>query len=338
MRTLLVLIAVSTIAAAEGPSKVDSAKEFLKQWRATGDASLLDRAEEPLKGFADFEADKIRVEILLAKEEFTRAVELASALNRKMPDDPHLYASLTDAYLALGDYARAEKEAQFLVDLRRASPAAFLRGAQLREVFGDTAGAMEWYTQAYRLISANDAVERGRVLAMAARMNTRIGRFDLAEKYLKQALSTAPKLPAALAALAELRLAEGKKDEAADTARLLPVSPRALGLVARATGSWDAFAEAARASEDKAVNANRDLALYYADVAGNPAEALRIASKEYARRKDISTADAYAWALFKAGQANEARKVADEIVKLGTKDSGVADHVAAIRAAGAKGN
>lgn len=336
MRILTALAITACLAAAETGSKSEQARDLIKRSRETADASWLARAEDTIRGVDDFESNKVRVQILLGREEWSKAAELASKLNKKMPDDPLLYAMMADAYIALGDYTRAEKEIQFLIDLRRTSPSAMVRGAQLREVFGDTEGAMEWFTQAYRLTSASDTEERARVLTLAARMNTSIGKFDLAGKYLEQALKLQADYPFAVAQLASLRLAEGKKDDAAAAARRLPRTAQSLALLARATGDWEEFRKEARAAEDLPSNANRELALSLA--ASDPAEALRVASKEYARRKDISTADAYAWTLHAAGRTADAVPVIEAIVKLGTKDAGVAAHAKAIRDAASKTN
>ena len=42
--------------------------------------------------------------------------------------------------------------------------------------------------------------------------------------------------------------------------------------------------------------------MYYADYAKEPAKALDVAQREYARRHDVFTLDCYAWALHVNGQ------------------------------------
>jgi hypothetical protein len=54
-------------------------------------------------------------------------------------------------------------------------------------------------------------------------------------------------------------------------------------------------------------NSNRELIFYYVDYASRRKEALRIAQAEIARRSDIYTLDAYAWALAANGRHREAR-------------------------------
>jgi len=77
-------------------------------------------------------------------------------------------------------------------------------------------------------------------------------------------------------------------------------------------------------------NANRELILYYADYAHKPAEALRIARAEIARRQDIPTLDAYAWALYANGEYQQARAKLDKALKIGIRDAKLFDHAAAI--------
>ena len=54
--------------------------------------------------------------------------------------------------------------------------------------------------------------------------------------------------------------------------------------------------------------------------ASDPAGTVALARAAYARRPSIKAADTLAWALFKAGQTAEARRYADEALRLGTHD------------------
>ena len=90
------------------------------------------------------------------------------------------------------------------------------------------------------------------------------------------------------------------------------------------------FERQAREIADKPDNANRELIFYYADYAHKPADALRVARAEIARRQDIATLDAYAWALFANGQYAEARAELDKALKVGIRDATLFGHAAAI--------
>jgi tetratricopeptide (TPR) repeat protein len=136
--------------------------------------------------------------------------------------------------------------------------------------------------------------------------------------------------------LARVRLAQGRRAEAVrllrDLVKTAP-QPRHLYLLAEATGETadaEAFEKAALACSSSPDNANRELALYYAERAAQPARALEIARRESRRRHDPYTLDALAVALFAAGATREARSAMDRVVAAGTKDPLILQHAARI--------
>src|SRR5262249_52423218 len=66
---------------------------------------------------------------------------------------------------------------------------------------------------------------------------------------------------------------------------------------------------------------NRQLVYFYADHGIKPAEALELAQREIAVRKDIYGYDALAWALYKNDRAEEAVAPMKEALRLGTRDA-----------------
>jgi Tfp pilus assembly protein PilF len=72
------------------------------------------------------------------------------------------------------------------------------------------------------------------------------------------------------------------------------------------------------------------LIFFYADHANSPAKALQIAEQEIARRHDVQTLDAYAWALYKSGRYAEAKKQMDLLLKVGTREASVFRHAGEI--------
>ena len=50
---------------------------------------------------------------------------------------------------ALGNYTEAERDCQWILDLRRGSALGFEKAAGLRELFGDNEGAIEFYGEAF---------------------------------------------------------------------------------------------------------------------------------------------------------------------------------------------
>ena len=67
-------------------------------------------------------------------------------------------------------------------------------------------------------------------------------------------------------------------------------------------------------------NANIELIYYYADHANRPAEALALARSEAARRTDVRTLEALAWALHKNGQSREGSLEMARALAVGVKD------------------
>jgi hypothetical protein len=72
------------------------------------------------------------------------------------------------------------------------------------------------------------------------------------------------------------------------------------------------------------------LIYYYADVAKQPAKALEVASREIARRHDVFTLDAYAWALYQNAKYAEARKQSQATLKVGIRDARMFRHAGEI--------
>jgi hypothetical protein len=81
---------------------------------------------------------------------------------------------------------------------------------------------------------------------------------------------------------------------------------------------------------ERADNSNRELTLYYADYANQPAKALEVATREFARRHDVFTLDSYAWALHVNGQDQEARKQIEAALAVGIRDAKLLRHAGEI--------
>ena len=226
--------------------------------------------------------------------------------------------------------------------MRRANVPAMIRGAFLRIAFGDVEGALEWLTSAFKLTSFTETEERAWLLTHIARLRLQTGKPDLADPLLNQALGLFPDYYFVLDSLADTRSAQGKYTEAADLLRrvqkMAPHPRRLFSLAvalkqAGSSGADRAFAEFERQARDIADqpdNANRELIFYYTDYARKPAEALRLARAEIARRRDIPTLDAYAWALYSSGQYQAARTELDKALQVGIRDAALFDHAAAI--------
>ena len=102
-------------------------------------------------------------------------------------------------------------------------------------------------------------------------------------------------------------------------------------MTAKAAKSYAAFEAGARAEMTGEDNANRELIAYFAGAGKKPAEALKLAEQEIARRGDVYTREAYAWALFKNGRRADARREIATVLAVGVQHPRVLERAAAIQ-------
>ena len=311
---------------------------YEEAWAATEQSLQL----EP----GNLEGRKLQVWILLGRHEFARAVEAAEQINRAVPDDILVYGFLADGYVELGRYPDAEKAAQWMLDMRPGNVPGLTRAAHLRELFGDHGGAVEFMDSAYQRIPVSEVEDRAWILTQIAHVSLLTCRAESAERLLNEALALFPDYHYALAQFAELRLQQERLDDAVVLrqrhyqAAPHPENQYELGVVLQRAGrtveakaAWRQFEVAARREMDGWDNANIELIYYYADHANQPVEALRIAQKEAARRQDVRTLEALAWALHKNGKAREALVKIEKALAVGIKQPVSSYHAGVIAAA-----
>ena len=316
--------------------------------RETSDVKFYAKAEETLKKSFEispdnFDGKRTEVWLLLGKHEFAAARDEALKLNKRMPDDVMVYGFLTDANAELGNYAEAEKAAQLMLDLRPGNSPGVTRAAYLRELFGDVDGALELMNMALASTGPSEVEDAAWILTQMAHLQLSVGKVDEAEKNLQQALARFPGYHYALGNLAKVRITQKRYDEAvqflqeryqaAPHAENLFDLAEALQLAGRAQEAKSAFAEFEQKSlfeTNRADNSNRELVFYYADDAREPFKALEVAKQELAKRHDVYTLDAYAWALHVNGQDQEARKQIETALTVGVHDAKLMRHAGEI--------
>jgi tetratricopeptide (TPR) repeat protein len=339
-------------AIARGPESAEAfnqlAMALARRARETADPAHYHEAQaavdESLKLAPDnFEALKIRAWLMLGKHEFGPALELAKDLNKRVADDTMVYGLLTDAHTELGNYREAEEAAQWLLDLGRSSVPGLTRAAYLRELFGDIEGAVELMTSVYQRIDPAESEEQAWVLCQLAHLHVLTGKLEEADALLQEAVRLFPGYHYALANQAKVRIGQGRFSEAVDLLRQryqtaphpenlydLAVALEGAGREDEARDAFACFESAARTEMDSWDNANRQLVFYYADHAGKGEEALRVASVEVARRRDVYTLDAHAWALHRNRRNAEARKEIETALAVGVRDPLLHYHAGAI--------
>jgi tetratricopeptide (TPR) repeat protein len=328
---------------ARSPSRAepwnDLAMALARRARETGDPAFYARADEAIARSltlapGNLEARKARAWVLLGRHEFESALALAEELQKTVPDDLQVYGYLADATAELGRYDRSEEAVQWMLNLRPGNVPGLTRAAYLRELFGDVDGAIELMAMAFELTSPAEAEDRAWILTQLAHLNLLVARRDEAEALLDQAFELVPDYHYALAARARLRRGQSRHEEAA---RLLEARYRqaphpenlydwavALEAAGRSAEARDAFArfeEEARAEAGSNDNANRELAFYLADQGGRPEEALAVARREAARRQDVTTREALAWALHRTGRHEEAGREIEAALAVGFREA-----------------
>jgi len=361
---IFLLITSAAFGATEGETAVESAKAeiarhagyapsynalamaYVQRANETADASFYGKAEAALQQCFRlepqlYEGMKTEVLIELGRHEYAKALESATELNRKTPDDVAVYGYLVDADVALGNYKDAVTAAQWMLDLRPGNIPGLSHAGLLRELHGNLAGALDILGMAYGSLPTAAVDDRAAMLARIAHLNLLMGDLAKAEKLAGQALEIFPGAHAALAELARVRVAEKRNDDAVKLLdQLCAVAPRgeylyaraeALELAGRSDEAQKAFADFERkavAETNRADNSNHELAAYYADHAHQPAKALEVASRELERRKDVFTLDSYAWALAAGGDYEAANAQMQRTLQIGVKDPAILAHAA----------
>ena len=331
---------------AEGHARL--AMALIERARETSDTTFHAAAEEAIarsleRAPGNLDARRAAIRLLLGRHAFADALAAAQTLRREAPDDFHAYAYLTDAQVELGHYREAERSAQRLLDLRPGTPAALTRAAYLRELGGDVGGSLDLMQQAYERTAPDDVEARAWILVQMAHLHLLDRNVAAADALARAALRSFPDYHYALAQQARVREAQGRLPEAIALLRRhveIAAHPENLFYLGEALARdrqteeaaavFARFEAAARAESASWDNANRELIRYYADHAGRPADALALARFENARRQDVWTLDAHAWALYRMGRFNEADAIVSRALATGVRDAGLQYHAGMI--------
>jgi tetratricopeptide (TPR) repeat protein len=326
---------------------------YLQKARETGDPTYYVKAEEALQRSLTL-APANAAAVLgmgwlhLARHQFADALEWGERARTLSPFSSAPYGVIGDALIELGRYAEATEAIQAMVD-RRPDVTSLARVSYVRELHGDLPGAL--YAMWQAVTAGNDATESTQwARVQLGHLYFLAGDLDAAEGAYRQALAYLPDYPHGLAGLAKVAAARGRlKEASALYERTLSIAPLpeyaiALGEVYRAAGDasgaarQDALVRAiARLQRAGGVDLDSELILFEVDQAKDGQEieaALDAARRQYDRRPaSIHAAGALAWALYRAGRAEEALPYARQALRLGTNDPVTLFHAGAIAAA-----
>ncbi len=322
------------------------ASAYMQKARETDDYSINNKAAEALERSLklapdNYDALKLRAKLLLTFHHFEEALEVARRAQTINPQDHDNYGALADAFVELGDYSSAVEAAQRMVDLRP-DTASYSRVSYLRWLHGDTEGAIEAMQLAAQAASPQDPermawchVQLGDALMNSGKRAEAVREFD-------RALFIFPDYGAALDAKARLLLADGDRNGALEIYRRehekAPSADAALAIgdiymtMGRKDEAQKYYAEFESLERANAAAESdwHHFVYFWTDHDVNLDEALALARKERARRKDIYTCDALAWALYKKGLFAEAKTAMDEALRLGTRDARLHYHAGMI--------
>ena len=307
---------------------------YVQHVRETADPADYGRAEAAFR--AALQRDPQKADALiglgvvaLARHEFTEALSLGEQAVAIAPKTSRAHGVVVDALTELGRYDDAVASAQRMVDLRP-DLASLSRVSYQRELRGDIEGAIEAMARAYDASTGAPAEQREYLRVLIGDLHLAKGDTATAETIYNASLQVVPGFIWAEAGMARAATARGDLDAAvrhysaaADTVPL-PELLIALGEAQSAAGLGDEASDTfavVRAMQqlfaENGVNVDLELALFEANH-GDPQRAVELARAAYATQPNVKAADALGWALYRAGQSEDARAYSTEALRLGS--------------------
>ena len=331
----------------DGEAAVLLADALMRLARVDGDASLPLEAERAIRATvahdpADYTARRMLGVVLLAQHRFAQALDAAREAQRVHPEDAWNYAVAGDALLELGRYQEAFASFDEL-NRRRPDAGAYARAAYARELQGDLASARAFMQMAADGTGAHDPEAQAWYLSQLGNLLLLEGRLDEADRKFRQAEFTFPGHPYGHTGRARVLIARGRLREAYEvlaTGHDAPETWAMRGDIATRLGDEGAarraYAEAERAERDgwqREEPQPAALARFFAERGLRSSEAVELAERAAAVRRDIHTMDALAWAYHRAGRVDDAAKAIAVATSMGTIDPRIRCHADAIASA-----
>lgn len=299
-----------------------AAREFARDdyFEEAARYALASIKQQPSKNPA---ALKVLAELALSRHESKRARNYGFTLLKMDPLTPEAYTILVESYLQTGELEDANKQADDLIALFP-SQASFTLRAEVLAQQGRSEEALVDYNQAF-IVEDEDVAQAVRTRNSFARFCMNVGKHDLAEKVLAEALRINPKSSRTLYELGELHLKLKKPEEAATYFKqAFQESKQLTYLYAEARAHREKgdieyaktlttqiegiLREQVKKNKRSANTSELIRLLLERGAPGDIREGLRLAKTENARRMDSESSLLLAWALEKNNNLQEARK------------------------------
>ena len=302
------------------------------------ETELVPEARELLAEALEIEPDHyygrtIQASLLNKLHRFEDSRDLSRELLAEYPAHAYVHGTLVDALVELGEYDEAIEASNRLQSIRPGL-SAYSRASYIRELHGDTEGAIE----AMQLAADAEPYGRGtRAWALYQLGSLYLGEAkpDTAAYIFNGILEERPDFAPALAGLGHVALVKGDTDEAIrlleESRTLRPMEATDETLVEAYTAAGDdRKAEAAARRVHEALLAAREMgeivdmeeADYLADRGEDLDRALRMAKEQVERRPGhLHANETYAWTLYKTGRASDAVPYIERAMRLNTGDA-----------------
>ncbi|MBS1965338.1 MAG: tetratricopeptide repeat protein [Chloroflexi bacterium SZAS-1] len=310
---------------------------YLQKARDTGDPTFYGKAQAVIDTALKHEPQNVDALIgagtlANARHQFHDALRLGEQARALNPTVPRVYGVIADAQTELGMYDQAIQTLQTMIDMRP-DLSSFSRVSYARELHGDLDGAiamMQAAVQAGGPASENSAWVR----VQLGNLFFAQGDLAAAEQQYQGTLTLLPDYVYAQAGLARVRAAQGQVRAAValyqQSIARMPLPEFVIGLgelyqadgqPAEATKQYELVQAMQQLFKANGVDTDLELALFDADHGADAGATVALARAAYARRPSIKAADTLGWALLRAGQVDEARRYANEALRLGTRDA-----------------
>ncbi|MDA1091760.1 MAG: tetratricopeptide repeat protein [Acidobacteria bacterium] len=331
----------------EPGASVALAEVLLRLARVDAEPALATEAEQVVRDAlsrspGDYQNQRLLAAVLLSQHRFQDSIAEASRARDQNPKDAMNYGALGDAHLELGNYQEAQAAYDAMMAIRP-SAQAYARMSHSFELSGDLEAALNAMQMATEATSPHDPESLAWHLAQLGHLYVEMGRLDDADQAFAHAEFTFPRHPYAAAGQLRVAVANGRLSDALALANELYTAhpgPELAAQVGDLHGALGDAEQAARFYHD-AERLERDgwaleepqpaaLARLLADRDLKTDEAVALAERAAADRRDIQTEDALAWAYYRAGRFEDAVTAATRALRTGTRDRRVLYHAAAI--------